>query len=395
VRPAARRAKVLVVLGTRPEAIKLAPVISALRARPATFETVVCSTAQHREMLRPVLDLFAIEPDVDLDLMQANQQLPALTARILESVTPVLQRVRPDWLVVQGDTTTVAAASLAAYYERVAVAHVEAGLRTYDKYSPFPEEINRRMVTVLADLHFAPTKRARRALLDEGVQAGRIVVTGNTVVDAALECRKRLRQPSVKLRVLERLRACLPACCGEGLSGRWRSRMVLVTGHRRENFGEPLRNLCLALADLLQQNPDLHIIYPVHMNPNVRDVVHRFVSTHGLDRLHLTDPLDYSTFLFVLDRAHFVMTDSGGVQEEAPSFHKPLLILRDVTERPECVEVGAARLVGTDRRRIVQEASVLLGDGRRYRRMAEAGNPFGDGRAARRIVDRLQRETAR
>lgn len=384
------RSKVLFVLGTRPEAVKLGPVITALRARPSRFETVVCSTAQHREMLQPVLELFAIEPDVDLAVMQPNQQLPALTARILEAMTPVLRSTRPDWLVVQGDTTTVAAAALAAYYEGVPVAHVEAGLRTYDKSSPFPEEINRRLVSLLADLHFAPTPRARKCLLREGISSDHIVLTGNTVVDAVREYRKRLKRQDVRSVVLGKLRASLPLSCMQALSGAPGSGVVLVTGHRRENFGEPLRNLCQALADLVARFPDLHVVYPVHMNPNVRSVVHQFFSTHAVERLHLTEPLDYLTFLFLLDRVSFVMTDSGGVQEEAPSFGKPVLILRDVTERPESVEVGAARLVGTDRERIVREASRLLCEPRRYQRMATAGNPFGDGHAARRIADRLQ-----
>jgi UDP-N-acetylglucosamine 2-epimerase len=360
---------VLSVFGTRPEAVKMAPVVRELAARPGV-RSVVCVTAQHREMLDQVLDTFAIRPDYDLGLMRERQDLAQLAAGALTALSPVLDEVRPDAVLVQGDTTTALAAALAAFYRRVPVGHVEAGLRTGDRYSPFPEEINRRVVGVVATWHFAPTERAARALRAEGVDPGDIFVTGNTVVDALLAV------------VRERPEAA-PAI--PGLNGR--ERLVLVTAHRRENFGAPLEGICAALRTLVERHEDLRIVYPVHLNPAVQEPVRRLLADHP--RIALLPPLDYAPFAHLIRRADLILTDSGGIQEEAPAFGTPVLVLRRDTERPEAIEAGTARLVGTDPAAIVAEAGRLLDDPAAYAAMARAGNPFGDGTAARRIVDIL------
>lgn len=363
---------VLVVFGTRPEAIKLAPVIHALRARPERFRVRVCVTAQHRQMLDSVLQRFAIAPDYDLDLMRPNQSLCQTAAGVFQHLEPVLQREQPNWVLVQGDTTTVATAALAAFYTGARVAHVEAGLRTYDKRQPFPEEVNRRVASVIADLHFAPTERARQNLLREGIAASAIHVTGNTVVDAL---RWIVQQPPP------------PALAHYTPSdGR---RLVLITAHRRENFGRGLENICLAVRDLAQAFPDVHFVYPVHLNPNVQAPARRLLS--DLTNVTLTDPLDYASMAHLMQRATLILTDSGGIQEEAPTFGKPVLVLRETTERPEVIEAGVAQLVGADRARIVAEAARLLTDAEAYARMARAVNPYGDGRASERIADILAR----
>lgn len=364
--------RVLSVLGTRPEAVKMAPVIKELEKYPDQIESVVCATAQHREMLDQVLKLFDIQPDYDLDLMQPRQTLSELTARLLTGLDKVVARERPDWLLVQGDTTTVMVGTLVAYYHQVRVGHVEAGLRTGDKFQPFPEEINRCIADLISDLHFAPTEASGQNLLHEGTPDETIIVTGNTVIDALLMMVGRVREYA--------LSKWEPI-----LNGR---RLILVTAHRRENFGEPLREICRALSQIAQEcAPDVHIIYPVHLNPNVREPVYRALS--GIPNVTLTDPLDYEEFVGLMDRAYLVLTDSGGIQEEAPGLGRPVLVLREVTERPEGVAAGTVRVVGTSRQRIVAETAALLDDREAYERMAQAANPYGDGRASQRIVAAL------
>jgi len=373
------RKKVLFCFGTRPEAIKLAPVIKELERFPRSFAVRVLVTAQHRRMLDQVLAVFDIRPDFDLDLMRPNQSLAGLTANTLAGIGHVLRVEGGDIVVVQGDTTSALASALAAYYLRVPVAHVEAGLRTHDKYVPFPEEMNRRLIAALADLHFAPTRRARENLVREGVPPGRIRVTGNTVVDALLMAVKSRRQWRVP--VLGRINA------GQ--------RVILVTGHRRESFGSGFRRICRALAALVRRNPDVEVVYPVHLNPNVRMPVRQVLS--GLERIHLIEPLGYLPFVRLMQRAHLILTDSGGIQEEAPTLGKPVLVMRDQTERPEGVRAGTARLVGTSVERIVRETERLLRSPRAYARMAQAANPYGDGRAAariRRVLARVLRSGA-
>ena len=369
--------KVLTIFGTRPEAIKLAPVIRELerQAGDGGPESIVCVTAQHRQMLDQVLELFGIVPDYDLNVMEGNQTPTQVAAAVLARLEPILRDVRPDWVLVQGDTTTVAAASLAAFYARTRVGHVEAGLRTHDKWQPFPEEINRRVAGVIADLHFAPTERARQNLLAEGVPAERILVTGNPVIDALQWVAAQPLgegEPGFDRELLEK---------GDG-------RLILVTAHRRENLGAPLENICLALRDLAERYEGrLRIVYPVHLNPNVWGPVHRLLG--GVRNITLTPPLDYLPLVHLLKRVHLVLTDSGGIQEEAPGLGKPVLVLREVTERPEAVEAGTVRLVGTDRARVVAETVRLLEDEEAYARMARAVNPYGDGKAAGRIVGGL------
>ncbi len=367
--------KTLVVLGTRPEAIKLAPVIVRLRGRPELGRCLVCSTGQHREMLDQTLKTFGIVPDMDLDVMLSGQSLAALAARLFWKIDAVLESEEPSWVLVQGDTLSAMVAAVVAFYRRIKVAHVEAGLRTYDRWAPFPEEINRTFVSHVADLHFAPTERAARNLRREGVPADRIHVTGNTVVDALLWVRDwvRRRPPSG-----------LPKGLPSALDG---GRLVLVTGHRRESFGSGLENICLALRDIARRHADSIIVYPVHLNPNVREPVWRILGNEP--RVCLTDPLPYQTLVYLMDRCYCVLTDSGGIQEEAPSLGKPVLVMRDTTERPEGIEAGVARLVGTRRASIVARACELLSDDAAYRDMARPVNPYGDGSASERIVELL------
>lgn len=360
--------KAFAVFGTRPEAIKMAPVVLELQKYPERICTCVCVTAQHREMLDQVLEWFQIAPDYDLDLMRPDQGLADFASRALASVSKLLQEVRPDVVLVQGDTTTVMMTALAAFYQRIPVGHVEAGLRTRNRYDPFPEEINRRMAGVLATWHFAPTERAAAALRAEQVAEGTIFVTGNTVVDALIMT---VRRPvDLKLNF--------------DLNGR---RLIVVTAHRRESFGAPFESLCWALRDLAERNPDVEVVYPVHLNPKVREPVERILT--GQPRIHLLEPLRYEQFAHLMAKAYLILTDSGGIQEEAPVLGKPTLVIRETTERPEAVEAGTARLVGTNRQRIVTEAERLLYDKELYSTMAQAVSPFGDGRAAQRIVDSL------
>ena len=376
--------KVLSVFGTRPEAIKMAPVIQAIANRSDAITSRICVTAQHRQMLDQVLDLFEIRPDYDLNVMRTGQDLFDVTCNVLTGLKRIIGTERPDMVLVQGDTTTTMAASLAAYYCRVRVAHVEAGLRTRAKYAPFPEEINRHITGVIADLHFAPTPWARDNLLAEGVRPGTIHVTGNTVIDALLAIVKKVRLPEHEADILGYLRQRLPR--SSSLHTLHPSRLVLVTGHRRENFGEGFEEICHALADLATGNPDIEIIYPVHLNPNVREPVLRVLGKSGITNLYLIEPVDYLPFVYLMDRSHLIITDSGGVQEEAPSLGKPVLLTRETTERPEAVESKTVMLVGTDRKKIVAEAQRLLDDQEAYRTMSLVHNPYGDGKAAERIA---------
>jgi UDP-N-acetylglucosamine 2-epimerase (non-hydrolysing) len=368
--------RILSVFGTRPEAVKMAPVVKQLAQTPGV-ESRVCVTAQHRQMLDQVLDLFDIQPDYDLDLMREDQSLPDLSAAIFTHLNPVLTDFQPDWILAQGDTTTVAITSLLAYYRRIRFGHVEAGLRTRDKWQPFPEEINRRVAGVIADLHFAPTDWARQNLLREGVDDSIIKVTGNPVIDA-LNIVAKQPEPKEVTDLLARigLVTIRPAT----------SRLILVTAHRRENFGQPLENICEALKQLAARG-DVEIVYPVHLNPNVQGPVHRLLD--GVPHITLLPPLDYLPLVHLMKRARLILTDSGGIQEEAPAFGVPALVLREVTERPEGVEAGVLKLVGTATPRIVEEANRLLDNASEYEKMARASNPYGDGHAAQRIVEAL------
>lgn len=366
---------ILTILGTRPEAIKLAPVLKELGRRKNAFRSLVCATGQHRELLDPMLGFFGIRPDSDLRVMRVNQPLAALTARLLAALDPVLAEMKPDWIVVQGDTTTVMATALAAYYRGIRVAHVEAGLRTGNKYSPFPEEINRRVASVLADAHFAPTPLAVRNLRKEGIPADRICLSGNTVVDALNWAVRIVRKDP-------------PQRPGDLPALRKGRRLILVTGHRRENFGRGMEQMCLALRDVAEALPDAELVYPVHLNPNVRGPVNRLLGGHP--RIHLAKPVDYPVMVGLLKSAWLVLTDSGGIQEEAPTFGVPCLVMRDTTERPEGIRQGVAKLVGTDRRKIAETVKCLDRDARAYARMASGGNPYGDGHAAQRIADWLE-----
>jgi UDP-N-acetylglucosamine 2-epimerase (non-hydrolysing) len=368
---AADKLRVLTVLGTRPEAVKLAPVIQRL-AGSDQVESTVCVTAQHRQMLDIVLALFDIVPHVDLDLMQPDQSLAELTAAVCQGLDPVFLQVKPDWVLVQGDTTTVMAAGLLAYYHRVRLGHVEAGLRTGDKWQPFPEEINRRLAGVLADLHFAPTETAKRNLLVEGMDPASVHVTGNPVIDAL---------QSIVARPHEFHHAALADLAVD-------RRLVLLTAHRRESFGPGLEAIFGAVRRLADAFPDqLDVVYPVHLNPQVQEPARRLLA--GCDNIHLIEPLDYLDMVHLMKASHLILTDSGGIQEEAPALGVPVLVLRDKTERPEALEAGTAKLVGTDPDRIFETASRLLRDDDEHAAMAQAKNPFGDGRAAERIVDLL------
>lgn len=367
--------KVLAIFGTRPEAIKMAPVIHALAAAPA-FTVKVCVTAQHRRMLDQVLELFAIRPDYDLDLMQDNQDLFDLSARILTGLREVLQQEQADFVLVQGDTTTCFMGGLAAFYLRIPVGHIEAGLRTADIYAPFPEEANRAMTSRLATLHFAPTEQACYNLYNEGIAQSSVHLTGNTVIDALL----RVRQ--------ETGAEIDPEPFGPaGSLVREGQPYILITGHRRENFGEGFQNICKAIATLADRHPEIGFLYPVHLNPNVRQPVHTLLGRKK--NIHLIPPLDYAPFVQAMAQARLILTDSGGVQEEAPSLGKPVLVMRESTERPEAVEVGTVRLVGTDKELIIRETERLLSDEQAYQSMAGKSNPYGDGQAAERIVNVL------
>lgn len=363
--------KVMVVFGTRPEAIKMAPVVQALRQKE-TIHCQVAVTAQHREMLDQVLDLFNIKPDFDLNLMKQGQTLTEVTTRALIGLGEVFERERPQLVLVHGDTTTTFVAALAAFYAQISVGHVEAGLRTGNKYSPFPEEMNRKLAGVLTDYHFAPTQTAEANLLREGVAPNRIFVTGNTVIDALLAT----VQPDYRF---------LDSDIQTILRKEEKTRMILVTTHRRENLGEPMRQIYRALENVLEAFPDTYVVFPVHKNPKVRKVVSEVLGSHP--RVYLVEPMDYEPFVNLMARAHLILTDSGGIQEEAPSLGKPVLVVRDTTERPEAVAAGTVSLVGTEYQGVLAELRRLLGDPAAYEKMALASNPYGDGRAAQRIAD--------
>jgi UDP-N-acetylglucosamine 2-epimerase (non-hydrolysing) len=375
-----RKARVLSVFGTRPEAIKMAPVVAGL-AQSGDIESRVCVTAQHRSMLDQVLTLFDIKPEYDLDVMTDAQTLRTVTTAVLTKLDGVLADFKPDRILVHGDTTTTMAASLAAFYRMVPVGHVEAGLRTGNRYAPWPEEMNRKITDAISDLYFAPTETSRRNLLHEGIADAHIHVTGNTVIDALLQVVRRIETSAeLQQRFAQQFKF---------LSGN-RRRLILVTGHRRENFGDGFEQICHALADLSRRG-DVEIVYPVHLNPNVREPVNRLLA--NLPTVHLIEPLEYLPFVYLMNRAYLIITDSGGVQEEAPSLGKPVLVMREVTERPEAVDAGTVRLVGTDRARIVAEASRLLDDTEAYFAMSRAHNPYGDGAASARIIQEVKRAT--
>lgn len=368
--------KVMVVFGTRPEAIKMAPVVHALEQHP-NLQPLVAVTAQHRQMLDQVLELFEITPDADLDIMQPGQTLPDVTARIVQGMTPVLAELKPDMVLVHGDTSTTLSTALAAFYARIPIGHVEAGLRTGNMQAPWPEEMNRRLTAPLASLHFAPTEGSQQNLLREGTDPDTVHVTGNTVIDALLQVADKLEStPALQHAMQERFPFLDP-----------NKRLLLVTGHRRENFGDGFERICKALAQLAQRD-DLQIVYPVHLNPNVQEPVRRHLS--ALDNVHLIEPQDYLPFVYLMQQSHIILTDSGGVQEEAPSLGKPVLVMRETTERPEAVDAGTVRLVGTDTHRIVTEVAKLLDDPDAYTAMAMAHNPYGDGKACGRITRAIE-----
>ncbi len=368
--------KILLVFGTRPEAIKMAPLVKTLQAHKA-FEVKVCVTAQHRHMLDQVLQLFDIQPDFDLNLMRPGQDLSDITSGVLLGLKPVLAQWRPDAVLVHGDTSTTFAASLAAFYQRIPVGHVEAGLRTGNLYSPWPEEANRKLTSVLAHWHFAPTATSRSNLLKEGVPSSAIHVTGNTVIDALLQVREKIvNSPQLRQQFAQDFSFLDP-----------RKRLVLVTGHRRENFGDGFERICQALTRIAKNHADVQVVYPVHLNPQVQEPVRRLLGDIG--NIHLIEPLDYLPFVYLMDKSTLILTDSGGIQEEAPSLGKPVLVMRDTTERPEAVEAGTVKLVGTDVEKIVTEAGTLLTDTQAYQTMAFAHNPYGDGLACQRIAQAL------
>lgn len=367
-----KKIKVLTVFGTRPDAVKMAPVVRELRGFPDQVKLTVAVSGQHREMLDQVLEVFEIQPDYDLDIMRDKQTLASITCRCLQGLERVFAEVEPDIVLAQGDTTTTFVASLAAFYHKVPFGHVEAGLRTDNKYNPFPEEMNRRLTTELADLQFAPTELARRNLLDAGVPNKRIFVTGNTVIDALLTVADK---PFVfEDEWIEQ-------------ATRDRSRLILVTAHRRESWGDPLRSICRAIETIVKRHPDVKVLFPVHRNPIVREVV--FPELEKVERAHLMEPPDYVPFVHLMKQSYLILTDSGGIQEEAPSLGKPVLVLRETTERPEAVEAGSSRLVGTDKDEIIAQVEMLLSSRSQYDRMAEVKNPYGDGTAAKRIREAI------
>lgn len=369
--------KILLVFGTRPEAIKMAPLVKEFAKNKDRFDARVCVTAQHRQMLDQVLDFFEITPDYDLNLMKPNQSLNSVTADILMDMKPILEDFKPDYVLVHGDTATSTAAALAAYFSQCKVGHVEAGLRTFNKWAPFPEEMNRQITGRLTDIHFAPTKQSEQNLLNEAVKAESIVVTGNTVIDALHASVLKVNSEGYTNPEIESVKTIIDPT----------KDLILVTGHRRENFGQGFINICNALRDIAQQRPNTQIIYPVHLNPNVQKPVNEILT--DVPNINLIAPLSYPSFVWLMDKAKLIVTDSGGVQEEAPSLGKPVLVMRETTERPEAVEAGTVILVGTDREKIVREALDLLNNKARYTEMSRIENPYGDGMASKRIVDVL------
>jgi len=365
------KSKHLIIFGTRPEAIKMAPLVKLFK-QSSEIDTRVCVTAQHREMLDQVLDFFEIQPEYDLNLMKPNQNLHSLTADIIMGLKPIIEEYQPDFVYVHGDTTTSMVAALAGFYSGVKVVHIEAGLRTYNKHSPFPEEMNRQLTGRIADLNMAPTEASKLNLLKENVDENSIVVTGNTVIDALLYSSEKVK--TYRNEEIDYFKELIATD----------KKLVLVTGHRRENFGQGFIDICTALKELKVQNDDIQIIYPVHLNPNVKGVVHELLD--GIENIHLINPLSYPAFVWLMNEAYMIITDSGGVQEEAPSLGKPVLVMRNTTERPEAVDAGTVILVGTDKDKIVSEAQALLEDTVRYKHMSTLHNPYGDGKACERIL---------
>jgi UDP-N-acetylglucosamine 2-epimerase (non-hydrolysing) len=370
-----KKLNILIVFGTRPEAIKMAPVVKIFK-ESSFINLRTCVTAQHRQMLDQVLELFAINPDYDLDLMKQNQDLTDITNGVLKGIRDILRSWRPDWVLVHGDTTTTLATSLASYYEKISVGHIEAGLRTGDIYSPWPEEINRRIVANIAKLHYAPTEKAKENLISEGVSEKLILVTGNTVIDALLEIKNKLANDNVLIEVIKNKLPKLDS----------RKNLLLVTGHRRENFGQGFEDICLALNDISNRD-DVEIVYPVHLNPNVQEPVRRILGNNP--HIHLIEPLDYLPFVYLMGESKIILTDSGGIQEEAPALGKPVLVMRNTTERPEAVIAGTVRLVGTSRKTIVEEVFKLLDNPVEYELMSKSTNPFGCGDSAKKILDHI------
>jgi UDP-N-acetylglucosamine 2-epimerase (non-hydrolysing) len=373
--------KILIVFGTRPEAIKMAPLIKEFEKNQNFFNTKVCVTAQHREMLDQVLDLFDITPEYDLDIMKPDQDLYDVTSNILLKIKPVLESFKPDVVLVHGDTATTFATSLAAYYQKIKIGHVEAGLRTEDLYSPWPEEGNRRLTGVLTDYHFSPTDTSKKNLLNEGVNNESIFVTGNTVIDALQLVVNRIKNNEI-------LRLKIENTIIQSGFQELNSKFILVTGHRRENFGQGFLNICEALKVLAKNNPDIYILYPVHLNPNVRRPVNELLA--NVNNIKLVEPFQYEEFIYLMSKSYLILTDSGGIQEEAPSLGKPVLVMRDTTERPEAVEAGTVRLVGSDRDNIIKEVQDLIDDSDEYQKMSKAHNPYGDGNASKNIVKILR-----
>jgi UDP-N-acetylglucosamine 2-epimerase (non-hydrolysing) len=373
--------KILIIFGTRPEAIKMAPLVKEFQKDVLNFDTKVCVTAQHREMLDQVLDLFQIIPDYDLNIMKPGQDLYDITSNILLKIKPVLEGFNPDVVLVHGDTTTTFATSLAAYYQKIKIGHVEAGLRTGDLYSPWPEEGNRRLTGALTDYHFAPTENSQQNLLNEGVDESSIFITGNTVIDALqLVINQIDTDKTLKLKIKKTI-------VQSGFK-ELNSKFILVTGHRRENFGQGFLNICEALKVLAKNNPDINILYPVHLNPNVRKPVNELLS--NVENIKLVEPFQYEEFVYLMSQSYLILTDSGGIQEEAPSLGKPVLVMRDTTERPEAVEAGTVKLVGSNRDNIIKEVQNLLNDSIEYQRMSRAHNPYGSGNASNNIVNILR-----
>lgn len=381
--------KIMLVFGTRPEAIKMAPLVKEFQKHPDTFQTIVCVTGQHREMLDQVLHIFDIRPDFDLNIMKQGQDLYDVTARVLTGMRDVLREAQPDVVLVHGDTTTSTAAALAAFYQQIPVGHVEAGLRTHNILSPWPEEMNRQITGRIASYHFAPTALSRQNLLQENVDDANITVTGNTVIDALYWVVDRIKNDRSLDAELEEVLRRAGYDVNRLADGR---PLVLITGHRRENFGDGFINMCTAIKQLTERYPNVDFVYPMHLNPNVRRPIHEVFGDDlsNLGNMHFIEPLEYLSFVYLMEKSTIVLTDSGGIQEEAPGLGKPVLVMRDTTERPEALEAGTVKLVGTDREKIFNEVSTLLDDAAAYARMSQAVNPYGDGLACSRIVERLK-----
>ena len=380
--------KIMLVFGTRPEAIKMAPLVKEFQKRPNEFQTIVCVTGQHREMLDQVLHIFEITPDYDLNIMKQGQDLYDVTARVLLGMRDVLKEARPDVVLVHGDTTTSTAAALAAFYQQIPVGHVEAGLRTHNIYSPWPEEMNRQLTGRLATYHFAPTPLSRHNLLTEGVPENHITVTGNTVIDALYMVVDKIKRDKVLDAKLEKLLKQSGYDVNHLSAGK---KLVLITGHRRENFGGGFISMCRAIKTLTEKYPEVDFVYPMHLNPNVRKPIHEVFGEDlsGLGNMFFIEPLEYLSFVYLMEKSTIVLTDSGGIQEEAPGLGKPVLVMRDTTERPEALEAGTVKLVGTDYDKIIKEVSALIEDREYYERMSKAVNPYGDGKACERIVSKI------